>query len=121
MTRPNSIRPPAVNAKYRRLIRTVPTTKPPDDAPEGRRAAWWRENVVKISRPVLAEHLGITIDTILRNENLEKIPRIYRLACASVDCGDDNWNWGGFDRLIQTGLEKPKPAPAPARTQADES
>ncbi len=70
-------------AKVRRLRPTI-ARQPPADAPEGVRAAWHRETVLKLSRPALASLLGLTNQTIARYEASDEVPAPYRLACAAL-------------------------------------
>lgn len=71
-------------SKLRRLRPTVPASPPRYNAPEGQRAAWWRENQAKLSRPALAEILGLTGQTIWRYEAMKEVPIGYKLACAAL-------------------------------------
>ena len=68
-----------------RVRRSVPAAAPRYNAPEGQRAAWWRENQMRLSRPALAERLGIKSNqTIGKFERMTEVPLWYRLACASI-------------------------------------
>jgi hypothetical protein len=63
-----------------------PATPPkplPCSASEGLRARWWREHVMGMSRPQLAEALGIDDQRIYRYESARMVPPLYRLACAA--------------------------------------
>jgi hypothetical protein len=79
---PNSYRP--------RL--TGPET-PTDEMAEGLRAAWWRERVLEISRPKLAELLGVSAKTVTREEQRSRVSTEYRLACAALDAELAGWSW----------------------------
>lgn len=71
--------------RLRRVRNTVPTTAPRLGTPEGQRAAFWRESIMHLSRPALAELLGIKSNqTIERYEKMAKVPVEYRLACAAL-------------------------------------
>lgn len=67
-----------------RLKYTTQPERPAEDAPEGYKAAWWRERVMGFSRPQLAIILGLTDGTILRYERSEEVPKQYRLACVGL-------------------------------------
>ena len=64
-----------------RLKYTTQPERPAEDAPEGYKAAWWRERVMGFSRPQLAIILGLTDGTILRYEKAQEVPPQYRFAC----------------------------------------
>ena len=51
-----------------RVRRTTDEKPPPASAPEGRRAAWWREHLLKMSRPQLAARLGVHESMLYRQE-----------------------------------------------------
>lgn len=73
------------------------TSYPARDAPENERCQWWRENIMKLSRPDLAERVGMSVSTITDIERGyyrgNKAPidaavmQRYRLACAAVALG----------------------------------
>lgn len=74
------------------------TASPPAlDAPEHERARWWRENVVRLSRPELAKRIGMSPSRILdyeaghRRDTGKAIEpeqmRRYRMLCAAVTMG----------------------------------
>ena len=67
-----------------RLKFTTAADQPPLDAPEGYRAAWWRERVLGYSRPQLAQALELNESTILRYEGSQTVPLEYSLACAAL-------------------------------------
>lgn len=73
-------------SKIRRLRPTI-TRQPSLGAPEGLRAAFWRETVLKLSRPALADLLGVQSQVVERYENADKVPERYRLACAALGAG----------------------------------
>jgi hypothetical protein len=74
-----------------------PAPSPSPDAPEHIRCKWWRENVVNLSRPRLAELTGFSISTIADIEaghnRSTKAPvdaavmQRYRMTCAAVTLG----------------------------------
>jgi hypothetical protein len=79
----------------RRPKKSGPTEPPGPDAPENLRAHWWRESVMELSRPALAEKIGRSVAYI---EDMERgAQRItgapitdytaYRMACAAVAAG----------------------------------
>lgn len=81
-------------ASIRRRKRITLTEKPPLDAAEGLKAHWWRENILAMSRPELAEALGIHQRTIERYEAMSEVPTIYRLACEALSRNNaNNWAW----------------------------
>ena len=76
----------------RRLRPTTDHRDPPKPHDrEGYKAAWWRERVMKVSRPELAERLGITSGTIFRYENSDDVPTLYKMACKGLNDGRDAW------------------------------
>ena len=77
----------------RPLKQAVPG-EPLDTEPEGRSAAWFREKAMRLSRPALARKLGISAKTVEREENRERVSTEYRLACAALALGLENWSWG---------------------------
>lgn len=77
--------------KVRRLRPTI-DRQPSLGAPEGTRAAWWRENVLKLSRPALADMLDLTSQTIAKFEGQAKVPIMYRLACSAI-AGQIEFDW----------------------------
>lgn len=76
----------------RRLRPTTPPEVPAADAPEGLRAAWWREHRMGLSRPELAERLRISPQTVTSYEGLDVVPQIYKLACAAIE-NDIAFDW----------------------------
>lgn len=69
--------------------RKVAPAKLPANAPEGMRAAWWRENVMRMSREKLAEALSakglnMSVGSIKRAEASPKVSQFYKLACAAL-------------------------------------
>ena len=76
-----------MTTKHRRLRRAVPVKHPGLSAPEGQRAAWYRENKMGLSRPALAERLRLTSGTIARYEGMPEVPETYRLAIAALAAG----------------------------------
>src|SRR4051812_22914420 len=80
--------------KRRRLRTSTPDKPPGPKAPEGERARWWREHVLKLSRPALAERLGVHPATVDRQERAEKVDAMFRLASAALALGLDGWSWG---------------------------
>lgn len=72
-------------------------TPPARDAPDHIRCKWWRENIMKLSRPKLAELTGFSQSTIAdieagvnRTTKATIDPSVmqrYRLACAAVALG----------------------------------
>jgi len=69
----------------RRRLRTVMPAKPPAfNSPEGIRAAWYRQERLRLSRPALGEQLGLTSRTIENYEKMAKVPELYRLAVAAL-------------------------------------
>jgi len=70
------------------------TADPARDAPENERCQWWRENIMHMSRPELAERVGMSVSTITdiergyyRGNKAVIDPAVmqrYRLACAAV-------------------------------------
>lgn len=90
------------------IRRLRPTTQewPGDEAPEGKRAAYWREHVMGLSRPAMAELLGLTSQTITRYEESDEVPAMYRLACAALTAQFEfDWKTAKIDRdglTIQT-------------------
>lgn len=78
-----------------RRLRVTTSQRPTGNAPEGLSAAWWRENVLGISRPALAELLEISAKTVKREETGERVSTEYRLACAALDAKLDQWSWKG--------------------------
>ena len=75
---------------------------PPKDAPEHVRCRWWRENIARLSRPELADMIGVSASRIADIEagqtRSTKAPiddatmRRYRMACAAVTLGVD-FDW----------------------------
>lgn len=65
--------------------------------PEHVRARHWREDIMKLSRPELAERIGLSVSAIVdyengrrRGQNRDLTPdeyRTYRLACAAFTAG----------------------------------
>lgn len=82
--------------RIRRLRPTTAAKLPNPKAPEGVKAAWWREHVMRLSRPALAERFGITSATVANYEAAETVPTMYRLACGALSAGV------GFDWLDTT-------------------
>jgi transcriptional regulator with XRE-family HTH domain len=82
--------------RHRLRARTNPLAQPPRSSPEGLRARWWREHVMGMSRPQLAEALGIDDQRIYRYESARVVPPLYRLACAAYVMRPDSI---GFDWL----------------------
>lgn len=79
-----------------KIYRLRPTTSeevPSPDAPEGMRAAWWREHRMGLSRPALADRLGINFQRIVRYEQMIVVPQLYRLACAAISADAENFDW----------------------------
>lgn len=72
--------------KVRRLRPTV-ARQPSMGSPEGVRAAFWRENVLRLSRPALGSLVGITNQTVAKFEGMAVVPVWYRLACAALTSG----------------------------------
>lgn len=73
-----------------RLRKTGPDQEPSADAPEGVRAHWWRENVLRMSRPQLADKIGRSVSYIESLELGTRPPEdftAYRLLCAAVWAG----------------------------------
>lgn len=72
-----------------RYLRLTTPDKLPKNAPEGLRAAWWRERVLKMSRPELAKQLGMTPLAIFNIETSQtaKVRDTYRLALAALSIG----------------------------------
>lgn len=60
----------------------------PKDSPDHVKARWWRENVVKMSRPALGNALGYTSTAIYNIENNirtnDKSMQRYKMACAGL-------------------------------------
>lgn len=87
--------PPDDMTKTRRLKRTGSTERPVQDAPEHVKAKWWREEVMGLSRPALAEMIGRSVAYIEDMERGTQRPSgapitdytAYRAACASVAAG----------------------------------
>lgn len=87
---------------------------PGPDAPEHIRAQWWRENVVRMKRPELAELVGVSVSRIVdieAGENRttkqpidEATMRRYRLACAAVTLGVE-FNWTSISLIPDTPVE----------------
>lgn len=76
----------------RRLRPTTAPHWPGDTAPEGQRAAYWREHVMRLSRPALADLLGVSLSTVVRAETDQELPNTYRLACAAL-CAGVSFAW----------------------------
>jgi hypothetical protein len=81
------------NTKRRKRTTTDPAKPPGADAPEGERAKWWRERIMGLSRPALAEQLGVHPATIDRQERSATVDSVYRLACAAVANEQAEWCW----------------------------
>jgi hypothetical protein len=79
-----------------RLRITTPDTAPVD-ATEGTAAAWWREHILGLSRPGLAQLLDISSKTIEREESRDRVSTQYRLACAAINASLDEWAWKRAD------------------------
>lgn len=87
--------------QVRRLRPTVPAAPPRHNAPEGHRAAFWREQIMRLSRPALAIILGIkSTKTIAKYEGMAVVPLEYRLACASLMVGVE-FDW--FSAKVKVG------------------
>jgi hypothetical protein len=78
--------------RVRRLAIPTPE-KSPRDGPEGLQAAWFRERILRLSRPHLASRLGVSTKTVERQESSPHVSNQYRLACAAVAAGLDDWKW----------------------------
>lgn len=85
------------------------TDKPDKSEPEHVRARYWREQVVKMSRPALAEAIGYSVSTIGDMEagmnRITKKPiepaamKRYRLLCAAVGL-DIEFDWDALEMII---------------------
>ncbi|MBX5001875.1 helix-turn-helix transcriptional regulator [Rhizobium lentis] len=85
------------------------TDKPDKSEPEHVRARYWREHVVKMSRPALAEAIGYSVSTIGDMEagmnRITKKPidavamKRYKLLCMTVGL-DAEFDWDGLEMLI---------------------
>jgi hypothetical protein len=91
-------RTPDDEIRHRRRITLL--VEPTDNAHEGRQAAWWRENILQVSRPQLAKIIGISSRTIERYEARKVVPKIYRLACDTISRNrNPTWHWQKRDPL----------------------
>jgi hypothetical protein len=102
--------------------------QPTDCARKAARAKWWRINTVKLSRAQLSERTGYSIETIgffERGYNDsgraigDKEWRRYRMACAAVQCGCDDFDWHGPRREIlsaERDMLESRPGAAEIRT-----
>lgn len=79
-------------SKHRRLRVAVPAKHPGPAAPEGQRAAWYRQEHLRLSRPALGERINLTPGTIARYEGMSKVPELYRLAIAALSA-DLRFDW----------------------------
>ena len=72
-----------------------PTADPVSRAPghEGEAARRWREEVARLDPQALARRLGLGEDTVRRMEAEAHVPTEYRLACAALAAGLDDWQW----------------------------
>jgi hypothetical protein len=64
--------------------------EPRPSAAQHERARWWREHVVKLSRPALSELTGYSVTAIVaieRGDTPETSMQRYRLACAAIALG----------------------------------
>lgn len=87
--------------QVRRLRPTLPAEPPRPAAPEGQRAAYWREQTMRLSRPALAVILGIkSTKTIAKYEGMDVVPLEYRLACAALMVGVE-FDW--FSAKVKVG------------------
>lgn len=77
--------------KYRLRI-VVPAKQPSFNSPEGARAAWFRQERLKLSRPALGDKLGLSSRTIENYEKMVQVPEIYRLAIAAL-AGGLEFDW----------------------------
>lgn len=85
------------------------TEQPDKSAPEHIRARYWREHIVKMSRPELAEAIGYSVSTIGDMEagmnRITKKPidpvtmKRYRLLCMTVGL-DADFDWDGLEMII---------------------
>lgn len=85
------------------------TEKPDKSEPEHIRARYWRENVVRMSRPALAEAIGYSVSTIGDMEagmnRITKKPidavamKRYRLLCMTVGL-DASFDWDELEMII---------------------
>ena len=60
---------------------------------EGAKARRWREEVARLDPPALARRLGLGEEIVRRMEDEARIPPDYRLACAALAAGLDDWRW----------------------------
>lgn len=70
---------------------------PPESAPEHVKAKYWREHIVRLSRPKLAEMIGMSVSTIAdieagHNRSTKAVidtavMQRYRMCCAAVMAG----------------------------------
>ena len=77
----------------KRRVRQTVKEQPLQDAPEGLKAAWFRQNVLKVSRSELATWLDVSAKTIEREEAREAVSTLYRLACAALVENLHDWQW----------------------------
>jgi len=66
---------------------------PAPQAPEGYKAAYWRERVMGLSRPELARLLNLGTATIGRYEKSATVPEVYRLACTALAAQQGKPTW----------------------------
>lgn len=78
--------------KRRRLRLAVPAKQPRFNSREGERAAWFRQERLKLSRPALGEKLGLSSRTIENYEKMDHVPELYRLAVAAL-AGGLEFDW----------------------------
>jgi transcriptional regulator with XRE-family HTH domain len=61
-----------------------------------------RDDVLKMSRPQLAERLGVSQSTLYRQERAKKVDSLYRLACAAIGAAEGHGiklePWGATGR-----------------------
>lgn len=78
--------------RIRRVRATVPAKYPGHSAFEGKKAAYWRETIMRLSRPALGDLLDLTNQTIARYEAMQTVPLEYKLACAAL-AGRIEFDW----------------------------
>ena len=67
---------------------------PPPDAPENLRVRWWRARIAGLTQVELAERIGYSEISVRKIEagSMPIEPR-FRLACAAVEAGLEDWAW----------------------------